>query len=245
MAMTQILRNAALIRSKFRNYGFPESQPPVSHCGLCLFLAKEALSRCICGAILNSQPMGFYAPAQLVRDASAHGVEIRPADVNFSEWDNTLENNGDGYRALRLGFRQIKGLQKNEAMALIAARDKPYSDPSDIQRRTQLTDALLERLARADAYASMGLRRRDALWAVQALPPAPLPLFKAGEHRKELNVSLPAMAIGEEVTRYATTRLSLKPTHRLTAQRVCCRAHCPTSDLRIKDGIRVTIAESR
>ena len=148
----------------FGNYGFPESH--AASFALLVYVSswlKKHYPDVFAAAILNSQPMGFYAPAQLVRDASAHGVEIRPADVNFSEWDNTLENNGDGYRALRLGFRQIKGLQKNEAMALIAARDKPYSDPSDIQRRTQLTDALLERLARADAYASMGLRRRDAL----------------------------------------------------------------------------------
>ena len=230
----------------FGNYGFPESH--AASFALLVYVSswlKKHYPDVFAAAILNSQPMGFYAPAQLVRDASAHGVEIRPADVNFSEWDNTLENNGDGYRALRLGFRQIKGLQKNEAMALIAARDKPYSDPSDIQRRTQLTDALLERLARADAYASMGLRRRDALWAVQALPPTPLPLFKAGEHRKELNVSLPAMAIGEEVTYdYATTRLSLK-THPLALLRkefATARIIPNERLMHIKDGIRVTIA---
>ena len=118
--------------------------------------------------------MGFYAPAQLVRDAREHGVEIRSADVNFSDWDNTLEADGDGYRSLRLGFRQIKGFPENDAIALTDARDRPYRDPADIQKRARLSDAALERLAKADAYGSMELGRRDALWAVRALPPAPL-----------------------------------------------------------------------
>ena len=115
-----------------------------------LFLAEETLSDVFAAAILNSQPM-IHAPAQLVRDAREHGVEIRPADVNFSDWDNTLEADGNGYRSLRLGFRQIKGFPENDAIALTDARDRPYRDPADIQKRARLSDAALERLAKADA----------------------------------------------------------------------------------------------
>ena len=230
----------------FGDYGFPESH--AASFALLVYVSswlKKHYPDVFAAAILNSQPMGFYAPAQLVRDAREHDVEIRPADVNFSDWDNTLEPNGDGYRALRLGFRQIKGFPENDAIALTAARDRPYQDPADIQRRARLTDASLERLARADAYGSMRLKRRDALWAVRALPPAPLPLFETGEHREDPDVSLPAMAIGEEVTHdYATLRLSLK-THPLALLREELAAANVTPNerlVRTRDGTRVTVA---
>ena len=230
----------------FGDYGFPESH--AASFALLVYVSswlKKHYPDVSAAAILNSQPMGFYAPAQLVRDAREHGVEIRPVDVNFSDWDNTLEANGDGYRALRLGFRQIKGFPENDALALTDARDRPYRDPADIQRRARLTDASLERLAKADAYGSMKLKRRDALWAVRALPPAPLPLFEAGEHRGDPDVSLPSMAIGEEVTHdYATLRLSLK-THPLALLREELAAANVTPNERLvhtKDGTRVTVA---
>ena len=230
----------------FGDYGFPESH--AASFALLVYVSswlKKHYPDVFAAAILNSQPMGFYAPAQLVRDAREHGVEIRPADVNFSDWDNTLEANGDGYRALRLGFRQIKGFPENDAIALTDARDGPYQGPADIQRRARLTDASLERLAKADAYGSMKLKRRDALWAVRALPPAPLPLFEAGEHREDPDVSLPSMAIGEEVTHdYATLRLSLK-THPLALLREELAAAHVTPNERLahtRDGTRVTVA---
>ncbi|MGB0629251.1 MAG: error-prone DNA polymerase [Alphaproteobacteria bacterium] len=230
----------------FGDYGFPESH--AASFALLVYVSswlKKHYPDVFAAAILNSQPMGFYAPAQLVRDAREHGVEIRPADVNFSDWDNTLETDGSGYRALRLGFRQIKGFPENDAVALVQARDKPYREPADIQRRARLSDAALERLAKADAYGSMKLGRRDALWAVRALPPAPLPLFEDGEHRDDPDVSLPAMSIGEEVTHdYATLRLSLK-THPLALLREELAAARVTPNERLvhtKDGTRVTVA---
>ena len=230
----------------FGDYGFPESH--AASFALLVYVSswlKKHYPDVFAAAILNSQPMGFYAPAQLVRDAREHGVEIRPADVNFSDWDNTLEENGNGYPALRLGFRQIKGFRENDAVALTDARDGPYRDPADIQHRAGLSDAALERLAKADAYGSMKLGRREALWAVRALPPAPLPLFGDGEHRHDPDVSLPSMAIGEEVTHdYATLRLSLK-THPLALLREeLAAAHVTPNErlIRTKDGTRVTVA---
>ena len=230
----------------FGDYGFPESH--AASFALLVYVSswlKKHYPDVFAAAILNSQPMGFYAPAQLVRDAREHGVEIRPADVNFSDWDNTLEENGNGYRALRLGFRQIKGFRENDAVALTDARDGPYRDPADIQHRAGLSDAALERLAKTDAYGSMKLGRREALWAVRALPPAPLPLFGDGEHRHDPDVSLPSMAIGEEVTHdYATLRLSLK-THPLALLREeLAAAHVTPNErlIRTKDGTRVTVA---
>lgn len=233
----------------FGDYGFPESHAA----SFALLVYVSAWLKChypdvFAAAILNSQPMGFYAPAQLVRDARQHGVEVRPADVNRSGWDNTLEPYGRGKHALRLGFRQIKGFHEDSADALIEAREtlgRDFADPSEINRLARLTAPVLERLARADAYASMKLRRRDALWAVRALPPEPLPLFEAGENREDPEVSLPSMAIGEEVTHdYAALRLSLK-THPLALLRdelVTTGTVPADSLLHTKDGKRVTVA---
>ncbi|MEE2996516.1 MAG: error-prone DNA polymerase [Pseudomonadota bacterium] len=230
----------------FGDYGFPESH--AASFALLVYVSswlKKHYPDVFAGAILNSQPMGFYAPAQLVRDALEHGVEVRPADVNFSNWDNTLENNGTGYRALRLGFRQIKGFPKKDATAITDARDRPFRDPTDIQRRARLTDASLERLAMADAYGSMKLGRRDALWAVRALPPAPLPLFEDGEHRSDPDVSLPIMAIGEEVIHdYTTLRMSLKSHPLALLREELDAAHVMPNDrlIHTKDETRVTVA---
>src|SRR5581483_948040 len=150
-------------------------------------------------ALLNSQPMGFYAPAQIVRDAREHGVSVLPPDVNFSEWDCTLEDRPRGGAsfeeatkqpsrrthdasptlALRLGFRQIKGFSEEDAKRLAAAA--PYRDADDLWRRGGLRRRALERLAEADALRSLGLDRRRGLWALKALGEAPLPLFAVAE----------------------------------------------------------------
>ena len=243
----------------FGEYGFPESHAA----SFALLVYVSAWLKChypdvFAAAILNSQPMGFYAPAQLVRDARQHGVEVLPVDVNHSDWDNTLEPRtlesrtfepqGHEKYALRLGFRQIKGFHANSAKALIDARaalGRDFTDPSEINRLARLTAPVLERLAQADAYASMKLRRRDALWAVRALPPEPLPLFAAGENREDPEVSLPSMAIGEEVTHdYAALRLSLK-THPLALLRdeLAATGAVPADSLlHTKDGKRVIVA---
>lgn len=202
----------------FGEYGFPESHAAsfaqlvyVSSWLKCHYPAAFA-----CG-LLNSQPMGFYAPAQIVRDAAEHGVEVRPIDVNASAWDCTLEGAG-GNHALRLGLRQIDGLPEHIAAALVAEREAGgnFSTIADLRARTGLSPAHIERLASADAFTSIGLTRRQALWDARSLIAVPdLPLFRAAGVREEgaerSAIRLPAMPLSEEVvTDYQTTRLSLK-----------------------------------
>jgi len=200
----------------FADYGFPESHAAafamLTYVSSWLKCHHPAIFAC---ALLNSQPMGFYAPAQIVRDARDHGVEVRPVCVNQSVWDNTLERRGDGVLALRLGFRQIKGFREGDAEWIRAARGNGYPDPESLWLRAGLAPAVLERLADADAFAGMGMTRRDALWAVRAIrAPAPLPLFAGpidGEGLREPVVTLPAMHLGEEVVEdYIALRLSLR-----------------------------------
>ena len=201
----------------FGEYGFPESHAAsfahlvyVSSWLKCHFPAAFAC------ALLNSQPMGFYAPAQIVRDAREHGVQVLPADVNHSMWDNTLEKAGT--LALRLGLRQIDGLPEHVAAALVASREAggPFRDIADLRARAGLSPAHIERLASADCFTSLGLSRRQALWDARSLIAAPdLPLFKAAAERDEgaeqARTRLPQMPLSEEVVAdYQTTRLSLK-----------------------------------
>jgi error-prone DNA polymerase len=162
--------------------------------------------------------MGFYAPAQLVRDARENGVEVRPVDVNHSEWDCTLEaSSPDGRPALRLGFRQVDGMSEDETREklLVARAEAPFADTYDLWRRAGVRLATIERLAAADAFRSLGLDRRQALWEVKALDgAAPLPLFAWSETREigaEPAVALPKMPLPDHVvTDYQTLRLSLK-----------------------------------
>ena len=200
----------------FGEYGFPESHAAafamLAYVSAWLKRHHPAAFAC---ALLNAQPMGFYAPAQIVRDAREHQIEVRPICVNTSAWDNTLERRSDGSLALRLGFRQIKGFREEDAGWIVAARGNGYPDPEALWLRAGLAPAVLERLAEADAYAGLGLGRRDALWAVKAIKgTAPLPLFKdpiEGEGIHEPHIDLPAMHLGEEVVEdYVALRLSLK-----------------------------------
>ena len=157
--------------------------------------------------------MRFYAPAQLVRDARDHGIEVRPVSVNHSAWDCTLEPRPDGELAQRLGFRQIKGMREEDAAWVVAARGNGYPDVESLWRRAGVRPDALERLAEADAFAALGLPRRDALWAAKALKaPAPMPLFGAdGEGGAEPTVYLPRMTLGQEVIEdYVSLRLSLR-----------------------------------
>ncbi|MBX6323173.1 MAG: error-prone DNA polymerase, partial [Rhodospirillaceae bacterium] len=201
----------------FGNYGFPESH--AASFALLVYVSawlKRHYPAAFACALLNSQPMGFYAPAQIVRDARDHGVEVRPVDVNLSDWDCTLEPAGGagGAVALRLGFRQVKGFGESDARRLIAARGEGYPDPLALWRRAGLAAGALEALARADAFRSMGLDRREALWALRGLPAAPLPLFAAAggeEQGAEAPAALPRMRLGEHVAEdYKALRLSLK-----------------------------------
>ncbi|MDK3016884.1 error-prone DNA polymerase [Pseudodonghicola flavimaris] len=200
----------------FADYGFPESHAAafalLVYVSAWLKRHHPAVFAC---ALLNSQPMGFYAPAQIVRDARDHQVEIRPICVNHSDWDSTLERRPDGALALRLGFRQIKGFRQEDATWIVAARGNGYRDPESVWLRSGVAPSALERLAEADAFAGMGLTRRDALWQVRAIrAPAQLPLFNDpldGEAIHEPAVSLPQMHLGEEVVEdYVATRLTLR-----------------------------------
>ncbi len=200
----------------FADYGFPESHAAafamLTYVSSWLKCHYPAIFAC---ALLNSQPMGFYAPAQIVRDAREHGVDIRPICVNRSAWDNLLERRADGSLALRLGFRQIKGFREEDAGWIVAARGNGYPDPESLWLRSGVAPATLERLAEADTFAGMGLTRRDALWQVRAIrAPAPLPLFADpldGEGHREPAVTLPAMHLGQEVVEdYLSMRLTLR-----------------------------------
>ncbi|TQS70947.1 DNA polymerase III subunit alpha [Rhodobacteraceae bacterium] len=200
----------------FADYGFPESHAAafalLTYVSSWMKCHHPAIFAC---ALLNSQPMGFYAPAQIVRDVRDHGVDVRPVCVNHSEWDSILERSRDGRLALRLGFRQIKGFRAEEADWIVAARGNGYPDPESLWLRAGTAPKTLESLAEADAFANLGLTRRDALWAVKAIrSSAPLPLFSNpldGEGLREPAVDLAAMHLGEEVVEdYLTMRLSLR-----------------------------------
>ncbi len=230
----------------FGDYGFPESHAA----SFALLVYVSSWLKChhpdvFCAALLNSQPMGFYAPAQIVRDAREHGVKAREADVNLSDWDNTLELPEDKgathtHMAVRLGLRQIDGLGESEIEQMLAAREGGYNAPEDIRRRSGISRRALETLANADAFRSIGLDRRAALWAARGQASgASLPLFVAAdiaEQGQETVTLLPAMPASEHVIQdYQTTRLSLKhhPLHflrdryarsgLLTTQEACAR----------------------
>ena len=222
----------------FGEYGFPESHAAAF--GMLVYVSAwlkchhPAVFAC---ALLNSQPMGFYAPAQIVRDAREHHIEVRPICVNNSIWDNTLERRADGALALRLGFRQIKGFKEEDAGWIEAARGNGYRDPESLWLRAGLAPAALERLAEADAFSDMGLKRRDALWQVKAIKAnRPLPLFDNpmdGEGIEEPKVDLPVMNLGEEVVEdYLSMRLSLRahPMELLRPQIPGLTPHCELSD---------------
>ncbi|HZN66695.1 MAG TPA: PHP domain-containing protein [Tepidisphaeraceae bacterium] len=240
----------------FGEYGFPESHA-ASFARLVYASAwiKRHYPAAFCAALLNSQPMGFYAPAQLVRDARDHGVEVRPADVNASEWDCTLEDRRDGAEvrrhegtearrhegasgksswgwdgpAVRLGFRQIKGMREDHALRIVEARARWgwFGSVAQLHRRSCVPVATLRRLAEADAFGSMGLSRRQALWQVLKLKDDENPLFDENPSstpsclrasvpsclppEDEPTVTLPTMPLGQEViTDYTTAGLSLK-----------------------------------
>ncbi|MCF6304425.1 MAG: error-prone DNA polymerase [Rhodobacteraceae bacterium] len=200
----------------FGEYGFPESH--AASFALLVYASawiKNHHPAVFACGLLNSQPMGFYAPAQIVRDVREHDVEVRPICANASQWDNILERRGDNSLALRLGYRQIKGFRKDDAEWIIAARGNGYPDPSSLWHRAGIPPKTLERLAEADGFAGMGLTRRAALWQVKAISgKQPLPLFNDpidGEGIKEPEVILPTMHLGEEVVQdYVTMRLSLR-----------------------------------
>ena len=197
----------------FGSYGFPESHAAAfAHLAYVSAWLKCHYPAAFAAALLNSQPMGFYAPAQIVRDAREHGVTVLPVDVNISQRDNTLEP-CDGSFALRLGLRQIEGLSAPGATRLEAAQATPFADLADLKARTRLDARSIRQIAAADALRSLGLDRRAGLWQARALRDAPeLPLFRGlRDEGAEPAVPLPVMPLCEHVAAdYQTLRLSLK-----------------------------------
>jgi error-prone DNA polymerase len=207
----------------FGSYGFPESHAA----SFALIAYASAWLKCwhpdvFCTALLNSQPMGFYAPAQIVRDAQAHGIEMRPVCANASRWDCTLEPiDEDGRFAVRLGLRMVKGLANAQGAAIVAARaDQPFASIDDLWRRAGVPVRALTQIAEADGFRPcFGLARREALWAIKALRDEPLPLFAAASAREEQvlpEVAEPAVMLrpmtagGEVVEDYRHVSLSLR-----------------------------------
>jgi error-prone DNA polymerase len=198
----------------FGSYGFPESH--AASFALLVYISswlKYYYPDVFCAALLNSQPMGFYQPAQIVRDAQEHNVTVLPVDVNYSEWDNTLERQQEsGGFTVRLGFRQAKGLREDDMQVLVAMRRNGYKHIDEL-RAAGVPEAALEKLADADAFRSLGADRRRALWEVSALGDRPIGLFdgQLSETLHELQVQLPLVTEGEHVVQdYASTGLSLK-----------------------------------
>ena len=192
----------------FGSYGFPESHA-LSFARLVYVSSwiKHYHPAIFAAALLNSQPMGFYAPAQIVRDAQENGVEVRPVDVNASDWDNSIED-----KVLRLGFRQIDSFREAWAGAIVLHR--PFASMEDMARRAQLPPQALHLLADADAVRSLGFDRREGAWEARRTPTDELPLFaaaKARELAEEHDSQLPVMSLSEHVAAdYQLTRLSLK-----------------------------------
>jgi len=239
----------------FADYGFPESHAA----SFAILVYVSAWMKCrypavFAASLLNSQPMGFYAPAQIIRDAREHGVEVRPVDANESHWDCTLEEAFNGALALRLGFRQIKGFSEADAKTLVEHRGEGYDTLHDCWRRSGLGLSALETLAKADAWAGLGLGRREALWQIKGLSEAPLPLFAARErtghgHNRppgdildEPAVSLPALRLSQQVVEdYRHLHLTLRR-HPVAFLRDRLAESVPHASLAQRaDGERVTV----
>ncbi|WP_309667730.1 OB-fold nucleic acid binding domain-containing protein, partial [Tabrizicola sp.] len=232
----------------FGEYGFPESH--AASFALLVYISswiKLHYPDVFCAALLNSQPMGFYAPAQIVRDAREHGVTVHAPDVNYSDLDNTLEPMGQKAFAVRLGLRQVDGMAQGRALQLTTARDAPFTDLQDLKDRAKLDAGTMRRLAAADAFRSMTLDRRQALWDARALRDAPdLPLFAdTRDEGVETRFTLPEMPTCEHVVAdYQTLRLSLKAHPMAFLRKSLTRqGYAPTSDLpRLRNRTQVSLA---
>lgn len=230
----------------FGSYGFPESHAV----SFALLVYVSSWLKCyypdvFACALLNSMPMGFYQPAQIITDARKHGITVRPVDVNHSAWDNVLEEKSGKYCALRLGFRQVKGLREEDISGLVRKRKGRFNSISEL-RETGLSEAVLERLAEADAFRSMDHDRRMALWEVSVKRHQLNALFSG--HQQPLaddNIKLPKMSLSEHVVHdYASTSLSLKahPVSFIREQLDRFRVRTTASLEDVKDGDFVKVA---
>jgi error-prone DNA polymerase len=253
----------------FGEYGFPESHAA----SFAILVYASSWLKCFypdvfAAALLNAQPMGFYAPAQIVRDAIDHGVDVRPIDVNCSDWDNTLEANPNptaklhprhaemekdikSTHALRLGFRQGSGLRKEALKQLVANRGNGYDSVRSVWLKGGVDVSIIERLADLDAFRSLGLDRRDALWAARGLNRVggqeDLPLFESAsiDRTREPDFDLPSMCLGEHIVEdYRTMGLSLKahPVSLLREELAARRVIKSEQLTQIKNGERVRVA---
>jgi error-prone DNA polymerase len=226
----------------FGSYGFPESHAA----SFALLVYVSSWLKCFypdvfACALLNSQPMGFYQPSQIISDARKHGVVVKPVDVNYSNWDFTLGEQEGKYRTLRLGFRQVHGLHEDDIKILMANRTKMYSSVYEL-REAGVPEGALERLADADAFRSIGIDRREALWEVSTKE-RPVTAFPGKQ--PEENVSLPQMSMTEHVVQdYASTSLSLKahPVKFAREQLDQLRIVSASKLVELKDGDPVKIA---
>ena len=199
----------------FGDYGFPESH--AASFALLVYVSawlKYHYQAAFTAALLNSQPMGFYAPAQLVRNARDHGIEVRPVDVNASQWDCTLEpvpNDAACGLALRLGLRMLSGMQVAHARKIVESRaDRPYASIDDFAHRTSLGKAVIADLSRAGVFSSLNVDRRGALWDALAQGKKELPLFDGLNTENSRPTELPALSPAEEVLEdYRTLGMSL------------------------------------
>ena len=239
----------------FGSYGFPESHAAsfakISYASSWM---KHHHPDVFCAALMNAQPMGFYAPAQIVRDAREHGVEVRPPCINASRWDCTLEAVPGKYLAVRLGLRQVRGLSNADGAAIVGARGTAsFASVEDVWRRSGVQRAAIEKLADADAFHAFGADRRQGLWKVRGLGEAPLPLFAAADRAAatisaegvEPDVELRPLTDGREVIEdYRALQLSLRA-HPLVFLRddLARRSVKRCSDLAgIRDGRHVEVA---
>ena len=236
----------------FGSYGFPESHAA----SFAIIAYASSWVKChhpdvFCCALLNAQPMGFYAPAQIVRCARDHGVEVLPVDVNLSRWDSTLEQITGGEKlAVRLGLKMAKGLAEADGLAIVLNRGEHlYATIEDLARRAGIQVAALERLAEADAFRSMRAERRDAIWAIRALRDTTLPLFAASETPTldgvvEPTIALAPMRPGRTVVEdYGSVGLSLRQ-HPVAFVRddLAGQGMVTCADLdRLRDGSRVIV----
>ena len=230
----------------FGSYGFPESHAA----SFALLVYISSWIKCyypdiFAAALLNSQPMGFYQPAQIVIDARKHGVVVRPVDINYSQWDNTLEEKDGRYCAVRLGFRQAAGLREEDMQTLVSARLVNYQNIDQLLS-AGVSPSAMARLADTDAFRSIGLDRRQALWEVSALHDHPTGIFTGtpSQSTTEQWTELPVMTPGEHVIQdYASTSLSLKA-HPVSflRQKLNQLGAVPTSELsKMKNGMSVKV----
>lgn len=230
----------------FGSYGFPESHAA----SFALLVYVSAWIKCyypdvFACALLNSMPMGFYQPAQIIIDAKNHGVEVKHVDVNYSQWNNTLEKRDEKHCAIRLGFRQIKGMREEEVALLLSKRENGYTGIHQL-RNIGLSNVGLKKLADADAFRSIELDRRQALWKVSTTD-TPIAIFSGQDapDEKDEQVTLPVMSASEHVVYdYASLSLSLKAHPVSFVREKLSQLHIlPTKDLLTrKNGDKIKVA---